>query len=193
MSRRMLLIRLRLRSLFAPIDPMKKMLLGVVVGLCMVPLAAFLFVKFGGMPVATKGKPLPLERFLASTAIHAAVDREADKPSPIEATEVNLAAGAKIYQAQCLVCHGSPEGPPTPIALGMYPKPPSLVRLDRTGVTDDSAGETYWKAKNGIRLTGMPGFSESLSDTELWQVSLLLQHAHELPASVSRLLSDHPN
>ena len=177
----------------AAIDPMKKILFGVVVGFCIVPLAAFLFVKFGGMPVATKGKPLPLERFLASVAIHAAVDREADKPSPIEATEANLAAGAKTYRAQCLVCHGSPDRPPTPIALGMYPKPPTLVRLGKSGVTDDPAGETYWKAKNGIRLTGMPGFGDSLSETELWQVSLLLQHAHELPSSVGKLLSEQSN
>jgi mono/diheme cytochrome c family protein len=145
------------------------------------------------MPVATKGKPLPFERFLAHVALDAAVDREADKTSPIEATEANLAAGAKIYKAQCMVCHGSPDRAPTAIALGMYPKPPPLVRSDKKGVTDDSAGETYWKAKNGIRLTGMPGFGDSLSETELWQVSLLLQHAHELPSSVGKLLSEQSN
>jgi mono/diheme cytochrome c family protein len=189
----MLLIRVLLGSLLAALDPMKQMLLGVVVGFCIVPLAAFLFVKFGGMPVATKGKPLPFERFLAHVALDAAVNREADKRCPIEATEANLAAGAKIYQAQCMVCHASPDRAPTAIALGMYPKPPPLVRLDKKGVTDDSAGETYWKAKNGIRLTGMPGFGDSLSETELWQVSLLLQHAHELPSSVGKLLSEPSN
>jgi mono/diheme cytochrome c family protein len=171
---------------------MKKMLLGIALGICILPLSAYLVAVSGRMPVATKGKPLPFERFLASVAIHAAVDREAIRPSPVAATEANLAAGAKIYQAQCMVCHGSPDRPPTAIALGMYPKPPPLVRLDKTGVTDDSAGETYWKAKNGIRLTGMPGFGDSLSDTELWQVSLLLQHAHELPPSVSQLLREPP-
>lgn len=142
--------------------------------------------------MATQGKPLPFERLVAHLALHAAVGREADQPSPVEATEASLAAGAKIYQAQCAVCHGSPDGPPTAIALGMYPKPPPLIRFDKTGVTDDSVGETYWKAKHGIRLTGMPGFGGSLSDTELWQVSLLLQRAHELPPSVSRLLSERP-
>jgi thiosulfate dehydrogenase len=187
------LIRALLRSLLTSIDPMKNLLLGVAVGICMVPLAAFLFLRSGGMPVATKGKPLPFERFLAQVALNAAVDREAAKQSPIEATEANLAAGARIYQAQCMVCHGSPDRAPTAIALGMYPKPPQLVRLDKNGVTDDPAGETYWKAKNGIRLTGMPGFSDSLSDTELWQVSLLLQHAHELPSSVAKLLKEPAN
>jgi mono/diheme cytochrome c family protein len=55
-------------------------------------------------------------------------------------------------------------------------------------VTDDRIGETYWKAKNGIRLTGMPGYGDTLTDSQLWQVSLLLLHAHELPASVQLAL-----
>jgi hypothetical protein len=37
---------------------------------------------------------------------------------------------------------------------GMYPQPPELFK--GKGVTDDPAGETYWKVANGIRLTGMP-------------------------------------
>jgi hypothetical protein len=49
-------------------------------------------------------------------------------------------------------------------------------------------GETYWKVKNGIRLTGMPGYGASLSDSELWQVSLLLLHADKLPDSVQAAL-----
>jgi mono/diheme cytochrome c family protein len=171
---------------------MKRVLLGIVIGICIFPLAGCLFVESGGMPVATKGKPLPFERFIAHVALDAAVKREAGKPSPIEATEANLAAGVKIYQAQCMVCHGSPDGPPSVIALGMYPKPPPLVRSDKTGVTDDSAGETYWKARNGIRLTGMPGFGDSITDTELWQVSLVLKNAHELPPSVVKLLNERP-
>ena len=117
------------------------MFLGVVIGFCIVPLAAFVFVKSGGMPVATKGKPPPFERFLAHVALDAAIYREAGKPAPIEATDANLAAGAKIYEEQCMVCHGSPDRAWTAIALECIPKPPPLVRMD-SGVTDDSAGET---------------------------------------------------
>ena len=47
-------------------------------------------------------------------------------------------------------------------------------------MTDDEPGETYWKVANGIRLTGMPGFNQQLSTTEMWQVSLLLAHADKL-------------
>jgi len=55
-------------------------------------------------------------------------------------------------------------------------------------VTDDPPGETYWKVANGIRLSGMPSFSESLSQTQMWQVSLLAANANKLPDSVKSAL-----
>ena len=45
------------------------------------------------------------------------------------------------------------------------------------GVSDDPPGETYWKVANGIRLTGMPSYKGVLTDTQMWQVSLLLANA----------------
>lgn len=56
-------------------------------------------------------------------------------------------------------------------------------------VTDDPADVTFWKAKAGIWLTGMPGFHASLTDQELWQVSPLLGGAVKLPALVEQALA----
>lgn len=159
---------------------MKKILVGLVIGICLPLAAGYLFVISGRMPVATKGAPLPFEKFLARKALHAAMDPEAGKPSPVPADAANLLAGAKTYQAQCAVCHGHLGRAETAVAKGMFPRPPQLLP-PKKGVTDDPVGEIYWKVKNGIRLTGMPGYSDSLSDTEMWQVSLLLLHADKLP------------
>jgi thiosulfate dehydrogenase len=161
---------------------MKKILAGVLVGICLPFVAGYWFVVSGHMPVATKGPPLPMEQFLARKAQHAAIDPEAGKPSPLPADEPNLLAGARVYQAQCAVCHGHLGQPESAIAKGMFPHPPQLLP-PRKGVTDDEVGETFWKVKNGLRLTGMPGFGASLSENEMWQVSLLLRHADQLPAS----------
>ena len=69
----------------------------------------------------------------------------------------------------------------------MFPHPPQLLP-PKKGVTDDPVGEIYWKVKNGIRLTGMPGYVDSLTDAELWQVSLVLLHAKQLPPSAASVL-----
>jgi thiosulfate dehydrogenase len=165
-----------------------KFISGLIVGICLPILAAYLFVRLGGMPVPTKGPPLPLEKAIARMALHVAMDPEAGKPSPLPTDEANLLAGAKVYQTQCAVCHGTLGRPESSIAKGMFPHPPQLLP-PKKGVTDDPVGEIYWKVKNGIRLTGMPGYTDTLTDTELWQVSLMLLHAKELPASASPILS----
>lgn len=166
---------------------MKKVLLGLLIGLCLPFVAGYLFVISGGMPVATKGAPLPFERMIARKALHVAMDPEISRPSPLPADEANFLAGARIYAAQCAVCHGTLGQPETKIARGLFPHPPQLLP-PKKGVTDDEVGETYWKVKNGIRLTGMPGYVSTLSDNELWQVSLLLHHADQLPAPVRQAL-----
>jgi mono/diheme cytochrome c family protein len=47
------------------------------------------------------------------------------------------------------------------------------------GVSDDDPGETFWKVKNGIRLTGMPAFEHTLSNEDMWDVTLLLKAADQ--------------
>jgi len=76
---------------------------------------------------------------------------------------------------------------PTAISKGMFPKPPQLFR--GKGVTDDEPGETYWKVANGIRMSGMPGYSQTLSSTEMWEVSLLLANADKLPQAAKVALA----
>jgi mono/diheme cytochrome c family protein len=121
-------------------------------------------------------------------ALRARVAKEAPDHPPISAEESVYLAGAQIYRDNCAVCHGLLQQPkPTAIAQGMFPTPPRL--FPGKGVSDDPPGETYWKVANGIRLTGMPGFKFSLSDVQVWQVSLLLANSNQLPASVQHLLT----
>jgi thiosulfate dehydrogenase len=167
---------------------MKQVLLGIVIGAVLVLAAQAAFVTLGGMPVATRGGPLPLERQLAGWAVDRAVGKDEDLPSPLPPDEKNLAAGADVYRTHCAVCHGALGEPKRgPIPSGMYPRPPPLLPPGK-GVTDDPVGETHWKVKNGIRLTGMPGFEGALTEEQLWQVSLLLLKADQLPEAVQHAL-----
>jgi mono/diheme cytochrome c family protein len=158
-----------------------KFALGLVAGVLLLPLFIYFYMREGYAPVAVTSSALPLERTLTHMALHARVAKEAPANSPLTATDDNLVAGARVYLDNCAVCHGLRDETRTAIAKGMFPKPPAL--LHGKGATDDPPGETYWKVKNGIRLTGMPGFVESLSDTAIWQVSILVANAHKLPSA----------
>jgi mono/diheme cytochrome c family protein len=161
---------------------MIKFLIGVVVGIGLVVLASYLFVKGGGIFMGTDTKPLPLEETIASAAITASIGKSADDQSPLSADETNLLAGAKVYMQACAGCHGKLDQPSSG-AKNFYPQPPHLLPPGQ-GVTDDPVGATHWVVKNGIRFSAMPSFNQKLSDSEIWQVSLLLRNANKLPASV---------
>jgi thiosulfate dehydrogenase len=169
---------------------MKTLLLGLVLGIALVCIGGYVYFSQGFAPVATTAPPMPFEAKMANMALHARIAKEAPSGVPVPADETNLLAGAQLYGEHCAVCHGTVGRPETAIAKGMFPKPPQFFQ--EHGVTDDPAGETFWKAKNGIRLTGMPGFGASLSEQQLWQVSLLLAHADKLPLSVQKVLGGAP-
>ena len=166
-----------------------RIIVAFVVGLIILPLFGWLYFRFGYAPVATASSPMPFEKQLAHMALNARIQKEARKDSPLQASDVNYQAGAHIYRENCAICHGLPGQPASATSKGMYPRPPQLFKGH--GVTDDPAGETYWKVANGIRLTGMPAYTNSLSPTEMWQVSLLLANADKLPQQVRSAL-DQP-
>jgi mono/diheme cytochrome c family protein len=167
---------------------MRSFIVGVIVGVLLLSLGVFGYFLAGQAPVATDAPPMPFEKYLAKRALHKALDREMPHNVPIPTDEPNYVAGAQTYKENCAVCHGLPGKPMTAIAKGMFPKPPEL--MEGKGVTDDTPGETYWKVVHGIRLTGMPGFKGNLSDTQAWQVSILLANADHLPASVKAALTN---
>src|SRR5262249_10328254 len=108
----------------------------------------------------------------------------------VPADEKNLLEGAKVYKENCSVCHGLPGQSQSAIAEGMAPRPPHLFK--GTGVTDDDEWETYWKAEGGIRMTGMPGFKGSLSEPQIWQVTVLLKNADKISPAVKAELAGTP-
>jgi mono/diheme cytochrome c family protein len=163
-----------------------KFLSGLILGLLLVPLFLYFYLSMGLAPVATSAPQLPFEKRITSMALNARVAKEAPKDFPLQPTEENLTAGAHIYRTHCAVCHALPGQPQSAIAEGMFPKPPQLFK--EKGVTDDTVGETYWKVANGIRLTGMPAFEQTLGKDKVWQVSLLLAGADKLPPSVQTIL-----
>lgn len=171
---------------------MLKFLLGLIIGLLIIPVGFYLYFSVGHPPVAVADQPFPLEKQIVRVPLHARIDKEMAASAPIQPTPGNLLAGAQIYREQCAACHGL-SGHPSDFASHMYPHAPQLWSQHRNssvvGVSDDPVGETYWKVANGIRLTGMPAFDKVLNQTQIWQVSMLLKQADQpLPPNVRTLV-----
>lgn len=166
---------------------MSKFIVGLVIGILLVPFGFYMYLRSGNAPVATSAPPMPMERFLVRTAMHATIDHH---ETPIHLTNVNddsLTDGAKLYLQDCATCHGIPNQAPTAVAKGMYPHPPQFFRPNARKI-DDPASEVYWKVKNGIRLTGMPGFEKSLNGSQLQDLTGFIENTTTLPPPVLAVL-----
>jgi thiosulfate dehydrogenase len=169
-----------------------KVLLGFLLGVAAVALGLAGYLRFGALPVATGDRPFPFERAIVRLPLKARIAGQMKTP-PFGTGEDVYEGGARVYRAQCAACHGTP-GHDVAYAKHMYPVAPQLwkkhARNNVVGVSDDEPGETYWKVANGIRLSGMPAYDHVLSDTEMWQVTLLLKNADQLlPNPVMRILT----
>lgn len=165
---------------------------GFVIGIIILPALMYLYFLVGQPPVAVADNPLPFEAAIVKVPLHARVDREMPRQSPLAITDDNLVAGMQIYREQCASCHGlklaSKFGP------NMFPIAPQLWQThknhpDVVGVSDDPVGETYWKVKNGIRLSGMPSYKALLTEDQMWQVATVLSVANKpLPPVAEKIL-----
>jgi thiosulfate dehydrogenase len=142
----------------------------------------------GKVSMATSAPPIPLEETVASLALEASYRGSRDLQSLLPLNDENLVAGARLFKGRCSGCHGLPGRPNTALADAMSPHPPQLFEKDGM-VTDDPQGITYWKVTHGIRLSGMPAFEKALSETERWQVTMLVAHADKLSRQVQSVLS----
>lgn len=170
---------------------MKRFLIGLIVGFLLVPVLFVLYVVSGRMPVATSDPPMPFEKLLAGAGQFARIHKEAPKRDVSGFTTADLVSGAEVYQRDCAVCHGLPQQPATSVSKGMFPPPPQLFTT-KGEVVDDPPGVTYWRVKNGIRLTGMPGYHASLSEQQMWQVTALVARADKLPPEALDALKPAP-
>jgi thiosulfate dehydrogenase len=158
---------------------LKGVVLGALATAAVLAAGFYLLAAEGLLPANADAKPPALEKWIAKKALHAAIERQAPKgPNPVPLTDANLLDGLRLYAADCAVCHGAADAKASDIALGLYQKAPQLGRY---GVEDDEEGATYWKVYHGIRMTGMPAFHDSLSETEIWKVVLFLKNMDALP------------
>src|SRR5579863_152429 len=169
---------------------MKSFMIGLLVGILLIAGGVYYYFVSGMAPAAVADSPMFMERKMANRSLDAHIDK-ADVPAPpIQPSEDNYVAAAKLYKDNCAGCHGLPNQTPPALSGDMFPDATLLFK--GKGVTDDPPQVSYWKVKNGIRLTGMPTFKSVLDDTQMWQLALLVANADKLPDSAKKVLVPDP-
>jgi len=122
----------------------------------------------GILPVQADVTPSSLEASLLRSALHSSVARHAPRGgNPQPSPETDSIAGGAIYRQLCSRCHGLTEQSDNTYGKSFYPPAPHLP-LSGTTFTE---AEVFWIVKHGIRNTGMPAWSNLLSDEDIWRVA----------------------
>ena len=90
--------------------------------------------------------------------------------NPTKATPESLAAGKKLYDAQCAMCHGATGKGDGKMAAAITtgPKPSSMTDAEwKHGSTD---GEIFTVIREGVKGTGMRGFAARMKPADLWNL-----------------------
>src|SRR5258708_21784955 len=94
--------------------------------------------------------------------------------NPWNATAEILKESRESFLDRCASCHGQDGSGQTRVGRGLYPKVPDL-RLPRTQNLTD--GEIHYIIRNGVRMTGMPGWAnphDEQSD-DSWKLVLFMR------------------
>jgi mono/diheme cytochrome c family protein len=161
---------------------MRRFFSGFIAAIVIIFLAGFLWLRSGRLDPRADAPENGLERAVAMPALDAAVRRHAPQVrNPIDATDVNLAAGMKVYQNACAGCHGDISHPHAAFGDSFYPRAPQFME----DAPDMPENQNFYIVQHGIRLSGMPAWRSSLKEEEMWQVTTFLSHMDKLPPQVA--------
>jgi mono/diheme cytochrome c family protein len=164
---------------------MKNFLLGIIFTLLALVVLAGYYAYRGYVDMRADQEPSAIESKVAMAAMDASADRHApDVKNPLPATEENLVAGARIYTNNCGGCHGVPSNPDTQLGRSFNPPAPQFFK----DAPDMPENENFYVIQHGVRWTGMPAWSKTLTEQQIWQVTGLLNAIGKLPPAAEKEL-----
>jgi mono/diheme cytochrome c family protein len=155
------------------------LIIGAAIGvLVLVPVGIYAFVKLGVYNVGASQRHTKFTQWITHDTMINSVEVRARGISPPAWTSADqLLAGYCAYETHCVACHGAAAVARQPWVAGMEPSPPYLLDISQRF----TPGQLFWIVKNGIKMTGMPAWGDSLSDRQIWNVVAWLEASEKLP------------
>jgi len=128
-------------------------------------------------------KPSSMETSLANMAKDVVIPIEAENvKNPLPSNDQIVKQGGQIYVQSCAFCHGTDGHGRTNLGRAMYPP---AMDLTSPHVQHWNDAELFWIIQNGVRLTGMPSWKSSISETDTWKLATFIHALPRLGATIT--------
>ncbi len=152
-----------------------KIILGLVISAIVI---GFSFIWFGVFNVAANVEHWTIStKFFELVRVRSINARAGNMTVPDLSDKARIKRGAANYAAMCSQCHLAPGADTSELYEGLNPRPPVLYKYDKF---TDKPSEKFWVIKNGIRMTGMPGWGSNNSDEQIWDMIALISALKEM-------------
>jgi mono/diheme cytochrome c family protein len=168
-----------------------KALLLLIVLVALLSAGAVAYVWSTGL--SAREPPGRVEAFAARRVRQLAVSRSArDLVNPVPRSPEAIADGLAHFADHCASCHANDGSGNSELGRNMFPKAPDM----RLAATQDlSDGELFWIIENGIRFTGMPGWStgDAAGREASWRLVHFIRYLpHLTPADIEHMEALNP-
>jgi mono/diheme cytochrome c family protein len=148
---------------------MKFILALILVLLAIAAIGVYMILRGG---VSTSSQPGVVETRVARSLRHSAIPAKVrDRRNPIAVSPAVIAEGRAHWADHCAACHGNDGSGNTEIGRNLYPRAPDMRRASTQNLSD---GELFAIIRDGVRLTGMPGWGGN--DTDNWKLVHFVRH-----------------
>ena len=139
-----------------------------------IAVAAAVFFFGGFYNVAATEPDLGIVAWALEHVRDASINRHAvDKPPMSMDDPATIQTGAHAFASRgCVSCHGGPGVMWAKYSEGLHPDPPDL----KEAAKDLTPAQIFWVVRNGINMTGMPGFNLiEVPDQEIWTIAAFVK------------------
>jgi len=166
---------------------MKTVITTVIAVIALEALIGFVLIYTGTIDISASAQEGGIMRWILSTTRDRAISARAGRlPTPSLTDSNMIMKGFEHYHEMCVDCHGAPGKKAEEYAEGLNPRAPNLIRSTR----DMSPSEIFVVVKEGIKMTGMPAFHGSHTDSQLWSiVAFVIKMQTMSPAEYSAMSS----
>ncbi|MGA9572973.1 MAG: cytochrome c [Lysobacterales bacterium] len=148
---------------------------GLIMGIILAALIGLFALPYIGVFDMTATGNKNILDWWGSTNLHSTIERNA--PQTGRPNTAVVQEGFEHYANSCILCHGAPDVPRQAWADTMLPLPPELWQEDTQEMSD---GELFYVVSYGIRMSGMPAFSDDHGPDDIWNIVAFLRHLDNL-------------